>query len=195
MHKELLARGIQVGKERVRRLIQQHGIKVKTKRKFVVTTDCRHSLTLAADLVQQGFNPGAPNQFWCGDITYLATDEGWLYLAAVIDLHSRQVVGWSLQPHMHTGLVKDELAMAWWRRRQPEGMLFLIERDSQYISHEFQQALKGWGIRSRRNHGPQPPSHVLGSTVQGRVHRHRRLGALFVGRARRWYRVWRAGHR
>ena len=107
MHKELLARGIRVGKERVRRLMQQHGIKAKTKRKFVVTTDSRHSLPVAADLVQRRFNPEAPNQLWCGDITYLATDEGRLYLAAVIDLHSRQVGGWSLQPPMHPRILNN----------------------------------------------------------------------------------------
>lgn len=94
MHKELLARGIRVGKERVRRLMSQHGIRAKTKRKFVVTTDSRHNLPVAPDLVQRRFNPDAPNQLWSGDITYIATDEGWLYLAAVIDLFNRQVVGW-----------------------------------------------------------------------------------------------------
>ena len=100
MHKELLARGIRVGKDRVRKLMQQHGIKARTKRKFVVTTDSRHSLPVAPDLVQRRFNPEAPNQLWSGDITYIPTDEGWLYLAAVIDLFNRQVVGWSLQPHI-----------------------------------------------------------------------------------------------
>jgi len=83
MHKELLARGIRVGKERVRRLMQQHGLKAKTKRKFVVTTGSRHNLPVAPDLVQRQFNPDAPNQIWTGDITYLATDEGWVYLAGV----------------------------------------------------------------------------------------------------------------
>lgn len=83
MHKELLARGIRVGKDRVRKLMQQHGIRAKTKRKFVVTTDSRHSLPVAPDLVQRRFNPEAPNQLWSGDITYIQTDEGWLYLAAV----------------------------------------------------------------------------------------------------------------
>ena len=76
MHKELLARGIRVGKERVRHLMQQHGIKAKTKRKFVVTTDSRHNLPVAPDLVQRRFNPEAPNRLWSGDITYIATDEG-----------------------------------------------------------------------------------------------------------------------
>ena len=148
MHKELLARGIRVGKDRVRKLMQQHGIRARTKRKFVVTTDSKHSLPVAPDLVQRRFTPEAPNQLWSGDITYIATDEGWLYLAAVIDLFSRQVVGWSLQPHMQAGLVKDALAMAWWRRRPPPGLIFHSDRGSQYCSGEFQDALKDWGIRS-----------------------------------------------
>ena len=148
MHKELLARGIRVGKDRVRKLMKQHGIKAKTKRKFVVTTDSRHNLPVAPDLVQRRFNPEAPNQLWSGDITYIATDEGWLYLAAVIDLFGRQVVGWSLQPHMQASLVKDALTMAWWRRRPPEGLIFHSDRGSQYCSHEMQDALKGWGMRS-----------------------------------------------
>ena len=131
MHKELVARGIRVGKDRVRKLMQQHGIKAKTKRKFVVTTDSRHSLPVAPDLVQRRFNPEAPNQLWSGDITYIQTDEGWLYLAAVIDLFSRQVVGWSLQSHMQASLVKDALTMALWRRRPPPGLIFHSDRGSQ----------------------------------------------------------------
>lgn len=83
MHKELLARGIRAGKDRVRKLMQQHGIRARTKRKFVVTTDSRHSLPVAPDLVQRRFNPEAPNQLWSGDITYIATDEGWLYRLAI----------------------------------------------------------------------------------------------------------------
>ena len=82
MHKELLARGIRVGKDRVRKLMQQHGIRARTKRKFVVTTDSKHSLPVAPDLVQRRFNPEAPNQLWSGDITYIATDEGLLPGAA-----------------------------------------------------------------------------------------------------------------
>lgn len=88
MHRELLARGLSVGKERVRQLMQCHGIRAKGKRKFVVTTDSAHRLPVAPDLVQRRFTPAAPNALWSGDITYIATDEGWLYLAAVLDLHS-----------------------------------------------------------------------------------------------------------
>ena len=148
MHKELLARGIGVGKERVRRLMKQHGIRAKTKRKFVVTTDSKHNLPVAPDLVQRKFNPEAPNQLWSGDITYIATDEGWVYLAAVIDLFSRQVVGWSMKDHMQTSLVKDALTMARFRRRPSAGLIFHSDRGSQYCSHEFQNALKAWDMRS-----------------------------------------------
>ncbi len=148
MHKELLSRGIRVGKDRVRKLMKQHGIRAKTKRKFVVTTDSKHDLPVAPYLVQRRFKTEQPNRFWCGDITYIATDEGWLYLAGVIDLHSRQLVGWSLQPHMQASLVKDALATAWWRRRPKAGLIFHSDRGSQYCSGEFQAALKKWKMRS-----------------------------------------------
>ena len=148
MHKELQAKGLRIGKERVRKLMASHGIRAKTKRKFVVTTDSKHSLPVAPDLVQRRFTPQAPNQLLCGDITYIQTDEGWLYLAAVMDMFSRQVVGWSLQPHMQSSLVKDAMAMAWWRRRPEPGAIFHSDRGSQYCSQSFQAALAGWGIRS-----------------------------------------------
>ena len=102
MHKELLARGIRVGKGRVQRLMQQHGIKAKTKRKFVVTTDSRHSLPVAPDPVQRRFNPDAPNQIWTGDITYLATDEGWLYLAGVNPNALGRLGATAMRPCLHT---------------------------------------------------------------------------------------------
>jgi putative transposase len=148
MQKQLQAQGLRIGKERACKLMAEHGIRAKTKRKFIVTTGSKHSLPVATDLVQRRFTPQAPNQLLCGDITYIATDEGWLYLAAVIDMFSRQVVGWSLQPHMQTSLVKDALAMAWWRRRPGPGAIFHSDRGSQYCSHDFQAALTKWGIRS-----------------------------------------------
>lgn len=98
--KELLARGIRVGKERVRKLMSLHDIKARAKRKFKATTDSSHNLPVAENLLDRNFKPEAPDQVWTSDITYLATDEGWLYLAVVIDLFSRQVVGWSMKPHM-----------------------------------------------------------------------------------------------
>ena len=146
--KELLARGIRVGKERVRKLMQQHGIRAHGKRKFVVTTDSKHSLPIAPNLLQRNFTVAAPNEVWSSDITYIATREGWLYLAVVIDLFSRQVVGWSMQPHMQASLVTDALRMAWFRRKPAAGLIFHSDRGSQYCGQMFQDALKSYGMRS-----------------------------------------------
>ena len=146
--KELLARGVRVGKDRVQRIMKAHGIKARGKRKFVVTTDSRHSLPIAENLLARDFSPAAPDQVWSGDITYIATDEGWLYLAAVIDLFSRQVVGWSMQPHMQASLVTDALRMAWFRRHPSAGLMFHSDRGSQYCSGVFQDALSSYGMLS-----------------------------------------------
>lgn len=146
--KELLARGIRVGKQRVQKLMQLHGIKARAKRKYKATTDSNHSLPVAQNLLQRDFSPAAPDRVWSSDITYIATDEGWLYLAVVIDLFSRQVVGWSMKPHMKTELVGDALRMAWFRRHPTAGLIFHSDRGSQFCSHEFQKALEGYGMRS-----------------------------------------------
>ena len=148
MWKELVARGIRVGKERVRKLMQRHGIKARGKRKFVVTTDSKHNLPIAPNLLERNFSPEAPNQVWTSDITYIATDEGWLYLTGVIDLFSRQVVGWSMRDNMQTNAVTDALRMAWFRRRPPPGLIFHSDRGSQYCSHEFQGAIKSYEMKS-----------------------------------------------
>ena len=108
--RELHANGVRVWKERVRRLMKEHGIKARGKRKFVVTTDSKHNLPIAPNLLNRNFQPDAPDRVWTGDITYIQTDAGWLYLAVVLDLYSRQVVGWSMQPHMQTSLVTDALS-------------------------------------------------------------------------------------
>jgi len=128
MWKELLGRGIRVGKLRVQQAMQTHGIKARGKRKFVVTTDSKHALPIAPNLLNREFTVDAPNSVWTSDITYIATGEGWLYLAAVVDLFSRQVVGWSMQPHMQASLVTDALRMAWFRRQPAPGLVFHSEK-------------------------------------------------------------------
>ena len=148
--KELMARGIRVGKARVQRLMHTHGIKARSKRKFVVTTDSKHDLPIADNLLARDFTPAEPDRVWSSDITYIATDEGWLYLAAVIDLFNRQEVGWSMQPHMQASLVTDALRMAWFRRHPAPGLIFHSDRGSQYCSHSFQDALASYGMLSRR---------------------------------------------
>ena len=98
-------------------LMKQHGIRAKGKRRFKVTTDSNHDLPIAPDLLERQFAVAKPDRVWVGDITCIATDEGWLFLAVVIDLFSRQVVGWSLRAHMTSSIVIDALRMAWLRRR------------------------------------------------------------------------------
>ena len=111
--KELLARGIRVGKERVQKLMQLHGIRAKGKRRFKATTDSNHDLPIAPNLLDRQFNVAAPDRVWAGDITCIHTDEGWLFLAVVIDLFSRHMVAWSLREDMTRDIVIDALRMAW----------------------------------------------------------------------------------
>jgi putative transposase len=103
---------------------------------------------LARVTMERNFTPEAPNQGWTSDITYIATDEGWLYLTGVIDLFSRQVVGWSMRDNMQTNAVTDALRMAWFRRHPEPGLIFHSDRGSQYCSHEFQGVLKDYEMKS-----------------------------------------------
>lgn len=135
--KELLASGIRVGKERGRKLMAQHGIKARTKRKFKATTNSAHDLPVAANLIERNFAPAVPNAVWSTDITYISTDEGWLYLTMMLDLFSRQVVGWSIGPRMTKKLVTDALRMAWFRRRPAQDLIVHSDRGSQYCSRDF----------------------------------------------------------
>jgi putative transposase len=142
-------RGIGVGKQRVQRLMQQHGIRARGKRRFrVTTTDSRHQLPIAPNRLNRNFTVSAPNQVWAGDITYIQTGEGWLFLAVVIDLFSRRVVGWSLQPDMRRELVVDALEMAWFQRspNRNSELIFHSDRGSQYASQEYRMALEQRGI-------------------------------------------------
>lgn len=173
--KELLARGIRVGKDDVQRLMQAHGIKARGKRTFVVTTDSKHSLPVAENLLARNFHPSAPDCVWSSDITYIATDERWLYLACVIDLFSRQVVGWSMQLHMQTSLVADALRMAWFRCHPAPGLIFHSDRGSQYCSREFQAALTSYGMRSSMSRKGNcwdnvPTESLWGSLKVGRLY-------------------------
>jgi transposase InsO family protein len=173
--KELLARGLRVGKERVRKLMALHGIKARTKRKYKATTDSNHHLPVAPNLLDRQFAVSQPDRVWTSDITYLATDEGWLYLAVVIDLFSRQVVGWSMQPHMRTDLVLDALRMAWFRRHPTAGLLFHSDRGSQYCSEDFQKALAAYGMQpsmSRKGDcwDNAPTESLWGSLKVARIH-------------------------
>ena len=147
--RQLRRQGIRVGKLRVQRLMQQHGIQARGKRRFrVSTTDSRHDLPIVPNRLDRNFTVAAPNQAWVGDITYIATEEGWLFLAVVIDLFSRKVVGWSMRPDMHRDLVIDALWMAWLGRNpgKQAGLIFHSDRGSQYASEDFAKMLEHCSI-------------------------------------------------
>ncbi len=146
MVRELRQRGYTASKARVERLMHLHGIRARHKRRYKVTTDSKHGLQVAPNLLDRNFEPKAPNQVWTADITYLWTDEGWLYLAIVLDLFNREVIGWSLKPRMTTDLVTDALTMAWFRRRPAAGVMHHSDRGSQYASQAYQSKLAEFGM-------------------------------------------------
>ncbi|RMV76780.1 putative transposase [Pseudomonas caricapapayae] len=127
--------------------MRRQGLRAKAARKFKATTLSNHTLPVAQNLLNQDFTASAPNQKWVGDITYLYTDEGWLYLAAVIDLYSRRVVGWAMNERMTADLVCDALRLALWRRNYPRGVIVHSDRGSQYCSAVYQQLLQRHQLR------------------------------------------------
>lgn len=137
-----------VSRKRVIRLMQENNIFGKAKRKYKATTDSNHTLGIASNLLNQKFNTDSPNQVWAGDITYIPTNEGWLYLAVVIDLFSRKVAGWAMEKRMTKELVINALMMAYWQRKPNAGAIFHSDRGSQYASNDFKNYLKKYGFRA-----------------------------------------------
>ncbi len=146
VHADLKAAGQHVGRKRVARLMREEGLEGQRKRRFRVTTDSRHSYPVAANRLNRNFTASAPNQVWATDITYIWTREGWIYLAAILDLFSRRVVGWSLDSQLDRTLALDALGMAL-RTRCPEpGLLHHSDRGVQYASEDYQSRLRERGI-------------------------------------------------
>lgn len=148
IHAELSANGEICSVHRVAKLMKLAGIAAKTKKKFKATTDSRHKLPVAPNLIERNFAPQKANETWASDITYLWTDEGWLYLAVVMDLYSRKIVGWSMAENMRTGLVLSALDMAVNARKPAAGLIHHSDRGSQYASKIYQAKLKAHGIAS-----------------------------------------------
>jgi transposase InsO family protein len=140
--KELAKKGIKISRRRVRKLMVAAGLVCKTRRKFRVTTDSNHNRPVAPDLLKRQFHVAAPNRYWVGDITYIPTQNGWLYLAVVIDLYSRQIVGWSMSNRMQAKLVNDALLMALWQRKPASGLIWHTDRGCQYASESHRRILK-----------------------------------------------------
>lgn len=142
----LTAQGIPIGRCRVRRLMREANLKPVWKRKFIHTTDSKHDLPIAANILDRQFNPAAPNVAWVSDITYIRTGSGWLYLAIVLDLFSRKVVGWAMAPTMPAELVCTALQMAIQQRGPAPGLIVHSDRGSQYASEQYQALLARHGF-------------------------------------------------
>ena len=151
---------------------------------LVVTTDSRHHLPVAPNLLARKFSPSAPDLAWSSDITYIATDEGWLYLAAVIDLFSRQVVGWSLRADMTRDIVIDALRMAWFKRHPAKqaGLIFHSDRGSQYASKDFRDVLTEYGITSSMSRKGNCWDNACSETLFGSLKVERLHGQRFKTR-------------
>lgn len=143
--KELHEQGTRVGKNRVWRLMKQNGLRVKTTRRFKTTTNSDHKRPVAPNLVNRNFTTEAPDRLWTGDITYIWTAEGWLYLAVVLDVFSRRIVGWSMDRRMTDNLVITAFKNALVRRRPGCGLIFHSDRGTQYCSKRFQSVVKSVG--------------------------------------------------
>ncbi len=146
IHHELKTLGHAVGKKRVERLMKTAGIAVLPLRRHVTTTDSNHDQPIAPNLLEQDFSAAAPNQRWVTDITYVPTAEGWLYVAAIMDLYSRRIVGWAMAATMHRDLVLRALDMAVADRRPGEGLIHHSDRGSQYASDDYRRAQAAYGM-------------------------------------------------
>lgn len=147
MTEELKEIGLEVGHRRVGRLMRQNGISVVRTHKHKVTTDSNHKFNIAPNLLKQIFAADRPNQKWVVDISYIWTREGWLYLAVVLDLYSRRVIGWAESNRMKRNLAIRALNMAIALRRQPRGCIHHSDRGSQYCSHDYQKLLRLHGFK------------------------------------------------
>ena len=147
--RQLRSQGVRVGKRRVQLAMQQNGLRARGKRRFrVVTTDSNHALPIAPNLLARNFTVAVANTVWAGDITYIPTREGWLYLAVVLDLFSRRIVGWSMGPAITAELACRALQMAWHSRLPMAGLIFHSDRGSQYASDCYANLLAGYGIKA-----------------------------------------------
>lgn len=148
VYRKLRNQGIRCNKKRVERLMKELGLKAIQKRKFKATTNSNHNLPVNENILNREFDVKERNKVWVSDITYIPTQEGWLYLAVIIDLYSRKVVGWSMSNRMKKELVINATKMAIKNRNPSKGLIFHSDRGSQYASHEFQKLLWKNGFKS-----------------------------------------------
>ncbi|MFC6636619.1 IS3 family transposase [Sulfitobacter sediminilitoris] len=147
MTEELKELGLNIGHRRVGRLMRENGIQVERSKKYKVTTDSNHAFNIAPNLLNRDFAANEPNRKWAGDISYVWTREGWLYLAVILDLHSRRVIGWAVSNRMKRDLAIRALQMAVALRQPPKGCIHHTDRGSQYCSHDYQKLLRQHGFQ------------------------------------------------
>ena len=147
IHNVLQGQGERVSRKRVARIMRENKIVSITKKKFKATTNSKHSFPVCSNLLKQNFYSKRPNQAWVGDITYIQTNEGWLYLATVIDLFSRMVVGWAVSERITAELVEKAFLQAYWKRKPNNELIFHSDQGSQYASHRYQNLLKTLNIQ------------------------------------------------
>lgn len=146
--KKLNEEGIKVTRHRVRMVMKKLGLKATQRVAYKVTPKRKHSDRIADNLLNQQFNPVGMNQVWAGDVTYLKTGEGWMYLAIVMDLYSRRIIGWAIDKRMTTSLISRAMIKAYNLRQPTKGLVFHSDRGSQYTSKAFAKLLKGYGVRA-----------------------------------------------
>ena len=147
IHAEFRAQGRRVGRHRIARLLRAQGLQARKRRGFIKTTDSNHSLPVPPNLVSRRFEASAPNQVWAGDVTFIPTDEGWLYLAVLLDLFSRRVVGWAMSEKNDEALTVAALQMAIDHRAPAPGLIHHTDRGTTYAATEYQDVLQRHGIR------------------------------------------------
>jgi len=161
MTEELKEVGVEEGHRRVGRLMRENGIVVERTRKFKATTDSDHTFNIAPNLLERDFTADQPNQKWAGDISYIWTREGWLYLAVILDLHCRRVISWAVSDRLKRDLAIRALKMPIALRSPPRGCIFHSDRGSQYCSHDYQKIL--------RDHGLQPSMSGKGNCYDNAI--------------------------
>lgn len=143
IHEDLKAAGEQVSRKRIARLMREEAIAARRRRRFVKTTDSKHNLPVAPNLLERDFSAEQPNQCWVGDLTYLRTTDGWLFLAVLLDLFSRRVVGWSIHDSLETAVASRAFEMARNTRQLGPGLIHHTDRGVQYASGDYQKLLEG----------------------------------------------------
>jgi len=178
---DLRDKGLCCGKNRVARIMKVNGIKAKATKKFKATTNSKHNLPVAENLLNQDFTAAAPNAVWVSDITYLSTLEGWLYLAVIIDLYSRQVVGWAMSNRLTADFVIRALYQAIGRRRPPTGCIFHSDRGVQYACKDFRKVLEHYKFRQSMSKKGDCYDNGVPRTLNGGALQEMRVWPLGIG--------------